>query len=223
MLIAMQRRPLEPIPFDEDDILTPFDRLAILFGKKSKENSDVLCVQPLIYSENYNRLFEMIGFIETPVHPKVRKKNLYPEVAPEDEHPTGFLQYGAEIRRKNHVIFEIGDYSRLVRFDFKENYREGDDQLFYQLDELQIWDGGTRFDLNCEDVNYQPYISLSSRIISNCVQFMSKGLYSDAKESFASLDDLIRNLNDLSDRFENQRAEEWLQAQTQAQQNTNTP
>ena len=136
----MQRRPLDPLPYNEDDFLNPLERLASIFLNKSNENSDVLCVQPLIFFENYNRLFQMIGFNEIPVHPKIRKKILFPEIPPEGEHPTGFLQFGAEIRRKSHVIFEIGDHSRLVRFDFKENYRESRDELFYQLDELQLWD-----------------------------------------------------------------------------------
>lgn len=188
--------------FDEDDFLTGFDKISVMFGLKSKENTDVLCVQPLIYFENYNRLFEMIGFQEIPVKPKGLKKILYPETSPEGEHPIGFLQFGAGVRSKKHVIFEIGNHSTLVRFDFKENHQEGLDGFIYQLDELQIWDENILFKLHCDDRIHKPYLDFVSRIISNSIQFMWNECYQEAKDSFQTLDDVIRNLHDLSVQYQ---------------------
>jgi len=221
----MQRRPLEPIQFEEDDFLTPIDKLSAFFGLKSKENTETVCVQPLIYFDNYNRLFEMIGFQEIPVKPKGIKKLLYPETSPEGEHPTGFLQFGAEVRSNKHVIFEMGNHSTLVRFDFKENYPEGKDEPIYQLDELQIWDGDIQFKIHCDDRLHKPYLSLISKIISNSIQFLWNECYQDAKKSFETLDNVIRNLHDLSDQYQAMQNASTVEEKIleRDQQNRNTP
>ena len=221
----MQRRPLEPIPFNEDDFLTPLERLANVFLQRSNENNSVVCNQPLVHFENYNRLFQTIGFAEIPVHPKGEKLIRYPKNAPLDEHPTGFLQFGAQIKSKKHVIFEIGNFNWLIRYDFKQSYPEAQDTPICQLDELQIWDGDVRFHLDCEDRAYKPCIDLVTKIVSNTIKSMWEENYQGAKAEFEKMGDVIKNLNDLSDRNQAHHNAEWMASKIaeRGQQKRNTP
>ena len=223
--VYMQRRPLDPIPFTEDDVITPFDRLKNYFFRHSNENSNILCATPLIYSKDYVDLFNLIGFRKIPVHINGPREQLYPKNAPKGNHPTGFLQFGAAIRSKRHVVFEIGDYASLVRFDFKESYPEGHGEPIYQLDELQIWDGESDYSLDCEDEEYKKYIDSVISVISNTILAMSEGDYNRAKQKFGELNPVLQRLHDWSDQLDAEYNAEImaLEMRRRSQESPNTP
>jgi hypothetical protein len=221
----MQRRPLEPIPRDEDEYLTPFERVMSVFHQHAARDFEAICVNPIFHAPNYNALFAMLGFDEIPVNPKCQKKIIHPEVAPDGAHPTGFLQFGAQIIRKNHVVFELGNYARIVRVDLKEYWPEvmGDEPR-YQMDEIRIWDGGDEFYVDCEDDFYRPQLTQVVDVISNVIQCMWNEKYDDAVVAFDGLSSIIHDLNDISEKLTAQHNAQMIENQLRARENpTNTP
>lgn len=70
----MQRRPLEPLHSDEDEYLTPLERVMSVFHQYAARDFEAICVDPIFHARDYNALFAMLGFEKIPVHPKTRKK-----------------------------------------------------------------------------------------------------------------------------------------------------
>lgn len=234
----MQRRPLDPIVNNSSNLISVVtDFLSISGGRKT-----CICSTPLIKKSNFNDLLKLIGFIEEiPVHPKARKRLFYPEVAPKDQHPTAFLQFGVEMNDRTHVVFEMGDHSRLIRFDFRENWTEGYSSTmpFYQLDELQIWDGAECYSIDCEDEIYKPHILGCIAAVKLTIRAMwEQKNWDEVKECFEKLTFVIDGLDDLNAQLEQDHATEQFEQEKQWQavleveqaeankprgQNTNTP
>ena len=127
--------------------------------------------------------------------------------------------------RKDHVVFELGDYARILRIDLKEDWPESmGDEPRYQMDEIRIWDGGDEFDMDCEDVFYRPQLVQIIDLVSNVIQCMWNEKYDDAVSAFDGLSSIIRDLNDISEKLTAQHNAQMLENQLKARENpTNTP
>lgn len=206
----MQRRPLEPLPINPEGVRTPLERLFSIFGCVA-DNGHV-CIEPQLKEACYEDLFKHFGFQVMPVDPKGPKKVLYPETAPDGQHPTGFLQFGMQILSPAHVIFELGDHARIMRFDCRENWPEGYEQRdpFYQLDQIRIWDGDVEYHINCEDDAYYGVMCDAIDVTKSIVQAMwFSEPWDQVKQRFESLSLIIQTLDDISDRMTREHAEEW--------------
>ena len=215
-ITRMQRRPLSPIDKDPDLFRTPFERILDIFNKARADNRNVLCTQPLFHSVDYAGLFQMIGFDDCPIHPKARPHFLCPDMAPEGQHPTGFLQFGARVESKRHVVFEMGDYHYLVRFDFKEFIPENESQAVYQIDELEIHDGDVRYDLDCEDEFYRTHMTKVMGIVGRSMAAMARDDHDYAKAEFANLQPLVQDLDEISAKMQAQIAQQEMDARMAA-------
>jgi hypothetical protein len=201
----MQRRPLSPIDYDPDIYRSPFERIMVFFNVATVSSHDILCATPLFFASNYGELFQMVGFVGCPLNPKEKRQILFPEQAPEGQHPTGFLQYGAKIqshtRNQSHAFFEIGDHHYLVRFDFKEAFRECEDIPIYQLDELTISDGGVDYNLDCEDETHRSFIKMAMEITKSTVSYMHDNDVANAMACFGEFKELAQILCDTSNQM----------------------
>lgn len=170
-----------------------------------------ICVAPLIKETCYKDLFKRIGFDVMPIGPKGPKKFLYPSKAPEGQHPTAFLQFGVQIINPAHLVYELGDHARIMRFDFRENWPEGYEtrEPFYQLDEINIWDGDVRYSIDCEDAFYLTSVQGAMNISKDVILAMwRQDPWDIIKGKFDTLTLVIKELDEISVRLDQQHAEQ---------------
>lgn len=207
----MQDRPLEKCSINPDRHYGALERLLSIFcgnAKKFYINS----ADATLKAKDYRPFFAMLGFDEMPVIPKVQKRETYPRHAPAGAHPTHFLQWGAEIKGMDHVIFDVGDAGYLIRFDFKEAYTERDNHLFYQLDELTIWDYGTQYNLDCDRDGDTAMVDRVISLVRDTVVALNADHFDAAKNAFSRIADVIRDLDDLAEKMMQDHTQTMQQA-----------
>ena len=210
-ILLVMRRPGDPIPLNEDDYCSPFERLAAAFGIAVEQPYNVISVQPLFRSTHIEKFLDWVGVAELGTTKNGQKKIAFPYQAEWGDHPTAFLQWCVEFKRSNHVVFEIGDAGRLVRFDFKKEYLDAESEDYpWSLDQVIIEDGGINYNLDCEDELYVPYIYSTASIVRKACDSLTQGKTNEANLSFNNLDEVILKLNDLSEKLRQEDMNNWL-------------
>jgi hypothetical protein len=190
----MQRRPLEPIPFESERFRTWDGQiLAQLFDYMDSNKPSIN--NGLFQFDSFYKSFFWLGLRGSPIANKWKKRQAkHPQSAMNGDHPTGYLCWGAKIESKQHVYFEMGDHASIVRFDFKVNKNDQNPIAFVQLDQMRIWDGGNCLDVNCSDPFYEGFINSVRGIISQTVVHLDNNETAQAKEAFKGLSPFIQKL-----------------------------
>lgn len=197
----MQRKPLEPLQSDVGSLMTLFR----LFGADSEPKISI----PLFKFKTAAEAFQWIGFGGAPVDDsRGNKLAKYPVQAMNGDHPTGFLHWGAKLETRKHCFFEIGNYDKIVRFDFRVNYSEVNNNPFIQLDELTIENGNDILSVNCADDYYLGFIANLSAVISETVVYLNRDETDMAKASFAKLKPFVDQLYEWERQADMQLAQE---------------
>lgn len=203
----MQRLPLEKLPLDPYVFRTGFEKLIGLFGYAT-EPFNINSADAALKAPDYITLFRSIGFEKSPIIPRKAPRAKYPteEQRPDKNH---FLHWGAEILRMEHAIFEIGDATRIIRFDFKVAYTEYNDDLFYQLDELTLWDCDSRYSLNCDRGGDHHFIDQIIQITKLSVLALNNDRFDKADNEFSKLHSVVKALQEKCEREEHEHTMSW--------------
>lgn len=222
------RRPLAPSLRPDLSITSPFDRVMAKVGFKaaSMPPYEVSCWDAKFKMDTLEDVSAFVGLSRLPQG----KTERYPEnplvsAGGRKQHRTEFLQWGWGVEGNRQAIFEIGDSSFLTTFKFvrAEPY---DKACPWQLDTLVIDTGQEDFyHIPCDEAEFVPMLDAVRTAVSNGVVALNAHDDWEGAEKLINpaLRNVVRELDEISEKLSRQHAEEWFESERRDRQGRASP
>jgi hypothetical protein len=149
----------------------------------------------LIKFSNFDAALFHFGFEVNPLRDRwFNSRVLHPENPFAGERQNGFLCWGVKAESNNHYYLEIGDWGRIIRFDFRRNKDENYPKSFIQLDELRIWDARNCFSVNCSERKSEAFINNLRGVVSQTIVHLNENDPVSANHEFERVGSFLQQL-----------------------------
>ena len=189
----MVRRPLDPLPIAQPFWSEPEQTLVRLFDFMERDTPRV--DHALMKFSNFDAALLHFGFDSNPLGKRwFNPRVVYPVKPFEGERQNGFLCWGVKAESNNHYCLEIGDWGRIIRFDFRRNKDESHSRPFVQLDELRIWDANNCFSLDCSNRHHEAFINNLRGLVSQTIAHLNENDSVSANQTFSHVGSFLQQL-----------------------------